>query len=576
MQKTKSNNEFENKIGLVRNNRIKPIKNIPHHIDRLYTFKDQVRCCFCGGKKCKHENFRNHKNPYLIGLNSDLVTESLVASQRPSTILLEKYEIIKQFKEKNIGLIVNLQREGEHPYCGPNGHLEENGYSYNPQDFISEGIDVILGGWKDMDVPDSMLHMLNLVKDMYEMIQIKQKKVLIHCHAGYGRTGILLACYMIFTSSKTVKQIVNEIRSVRKKCIEKTAQYEYCETFDKYVNRGRLVFTKTKRSLEYHLFNQTLFILPHSIQIRLEEEYKHIPRLVIDIIDKLSLLIVSGKTDFKKEKIKNDILSINYSNSLNINSKSNQIISNNELIEVNVSHSTITDAILGLSSWTKEDNNLLEYFKTSINNGVWYVIKNFNNVDVLIELLWDWLDDSVITVIPPSKILSLFSDNLFEQEIDKYNEILEEGLRKSKIEFLLEVIRNKFNYNEYYIICFVAIFINKAFINSKDSDFSSVEKILYKFCVLFLGYGLHYYYEYYYNKEFKVTENSQGKYSFSGNYAHDNIILNSQSGNQSRIINNYDKKHLYSRVYSAYLMVKLLKFIIGVIKEKIDLGVNFN
>ncbi len=131
-----------------------------------------------------------------------------------------------------IGLIVNVQRQGEHPYCGPNKGLEEiSGFTYKPEDFTTEGIRVRLSGWKDMNVPDSIPFMLEIVKDMLKCVKEEGKKVLVHCHAGYGRTGIVLACYLIFTTTKSVDKIVKEIRAVRSQCIQKKSQLEYCKTF---------------------------------------------------------------------------------------------------------------------------------------------------------------------------------------------------------------------------------------------------------------------------------------------------------------------------------------------------------
>ena len=43
----------------------------------LYTLKDTFMCLFCGGKKCKHENYKNHPNPAINGLNCDQIDENI-------------------------------------------------------------------------------------------------------------------------------------------------------------------------------------------------------------------------------------------------------------------------------------------------------------------------------------------------------------------------------------------------------------------------------------------------------------------------------------------------------------------
>jgi protein tyrosine phosphatase domain-containing protein 1 len=136
----------------------------------------------------------------------------------------------------NIGLIVNVQRQGEHPYCGPNNGLEKmSGFTYLPESFTTEGVRVRQSGWKDMNVPDSIDFMVEIVKDMQHAIKEEKKKVLVHCHAGYGRTGIVLACYMLYTSTKTAEEVVQEIRTKRSQCIQKKSQMAYITKFQECI-----------------------------------------------------------------------------------------------------------------------------------------------------------------------------------------------------------------------------------------------------------------------------------------------------------------------------------------------------
>jgi protein tyrosine phosphatase domain-containing protein 1 len=125
-----------------------------------------------------------------------------------------------------------VQRQGEHPYCGPDKGLEKmSGYSYLPEAFTTEGVRVRQSGWKDMNVPDSIDFMIEIVKDMYYTINEEKRKVLVHCHAGYGRTGIVLACYMLYTSTKSAEEVVHEIRLKRNQCIQKKSQMAYIKKF---------------------------------------------------------------------------------------------------------------------------------------------------------------------------------------------------------------------------------------------------------------------------------------------------------------------------------------------------------
>ena len=114
----------------------------------------KIHCTFCGGKTCKHEDYRRtipneamkmahlqlgqvplEKYYVFEGLNSHFVVQNVIASQRPSSSLIKRYNIIEQFKEQNVVAIVNLQEQGEHPYCG-DGILAKTGFSYDPEEDI--------------------------------------------------------------------------------------------------------------------------------------------------------------------------------------------------------------------------------------------------------------------------------------------------------------------------------------------------------------------------------------------------------------------------------------------------------
>ncbi len=75
-------------------------------------------------------------------------------------------------------MIINLQIEGEHAYCGPNGGLEPtSGFAYDPEVFISNNINCKICGWQDMEVPDSRYFILDIVKDIAITIKEEEKNV---------------------------------------------------------------------------------------------------------------------------------------------------------------------------------------------------------------------------------------------------------------------------------------------------------------------------------------------------------------------------------------------------------------
>ncbi|KAJ3112185.1 hypothetical protein HDU96_004853 [Phlyctochytrium bullatum] len=109
------------------------------------------KCLFCGGDKCKYENWRlwtgDPAHPNAIdGLFSNWITDDILAMQRPNTILINDYGLVEKFKELNIGAIFNLQKIGEHEFCGP-GLEPRTGFSYDPEVWMGAGISYFNYGW---------------------------------------------------------------------------------------------------------------------------------------------------------------------------------------------------------------------------------------------------------------------------------------------------------------------------------------------------------------------------------------------------------------------------------------------
>ena len=114
-----------------------------------FSFNNIYFCLINCKKNCKYEDYKKRKIPNLIeGLNCDQIDDYLYASQRLTNQLIKKYDLIKKFKELNIGLIVNCEEEGEHPYCGTAYHdgLDKNGFSYSTVELENNGITVLSCG----------------------------------------------------------------------------------------------------------------------------------------------------------------------------------------------------------------------------------------------------------------------------------------------------------------------------------------------------------------------------------------------------------------------------------------------
>lgn len=312
-------------------------------------------------------------------------------------MLIAKYDLITQFKQKKIGLIVNVQRPGEHPYCGPNKGLDiPSGFTYSPSLFTSEGIEVKLSGWKDMNVPESLSFMLDIVKDMAKVIKKKHKRVLVHCHAGFGRTGIVIASYKMFSEHITAEQAVKELRAIRRQCVQSRSQMKYCQTFHEYLMRLRKIFNTEKTPISLYLKNQNDLDIGDNVDIPYN---KYVPLMIIHTLNHILDLYRKGLTD----------------------------------------NLTIIKALNG----TIEIKSDIEHYFTpiieNINNGNWDVLQRYDDIGLMVELLYKWLTESVYCCIDQLNINQLFSLEEFkaaEHDDEIKLELLEYNLSKYQIEII--------------------------------------------------------------------------------------------------------------------------------------------
>jgi len=95
---------------------------------------------------------------------------------------------------------------------------------------------------------------------------------------------------MLYTSSDSVEQVISKIRSIRKDCVQKKEQYQFCEIFSEYINKARILFDlyniyndrPEKKPLEHFINNQREILF--GIQARLLE---YIPIIIYKTLEKL-------------------------------------------------------------------------------------------------------------------------------------------------------------------------------------------------------------------------------------------------------------------------------------------------
>ena len=394
-------------------------KKIKKDVKKNIEFKKQFKCFFCGGKKCPYENYLNNPNSAIEGLNCDLIENCIYAGQRPCNFLIHKFNLVQSFISKNIGLIVNLQMQGEHPNCGP-GELDHlSGFSYNPSLFTSDGIKVKIYGWREFSQPDSIDFILDIVKEISFTIKKERKRVYVHCHTGNTRTAIVVACYLIYNDKLTATDACELAKHYREKFFEKKEQKKYCKQFEEYINSLREIFTTEKMSVGWFVKNQW------DLELRDSEENKanYIPNLIYKSLNRLIELKNNPKRPY----------------------------SNNALYK----------ALNGSLEITDDTFIQIKHMMKKINAGFWEAIDKCESTVIISELLFVWMDESVKYCINPNRIMKVIHNEVFTNNID----IILTG-KTSNVELFYEIytlIKRCFRKIEIEIFKFLAEFIEKVY-----------------------------------------------------------------------------------------------------------------
>ncbi|XP_076229638.1 uncharacterized protein LOC116423884 isoform X1 [Nomia melanderi] len=253
---------------------------------RRYT-PQAIQCAiFCGGSRCKYENPKAWPPVHMAIQNifSHWVTDDVLAMARPNTEQIIKKDIIAQFQGWSIKTIINLQTPGEHASCG--GPLEESGFTYDPNVFMRNGIYYYNFALKDYG-DATMGKLLDMVKVV--AFGVQEGRVAIHCHAGLGRTGVLIACYLIYSLRVRANDAIRFVRMKRPSAIQTRGQILCIQEFEHFVLPQMIVFPLSSAigdrkpcSLQSHLKKQ------HNVLHGYEQRtFKHIPKIVFTICERI-------------------------------------------------------------------------------------------------------------------------------------------------------------------------------------------------------------------------------------------------------------------------------------------------
>lgn len=478
--------------------------------NQIFKIKNSNTCLFCGGENCKVEDPNLYDKCAIKGLNSDLFYDCIFASQRPSTALIKKYDLIKSFKENNIKLIANCEVHGEHPNCGPNRGLEnDSGYAYSPSLFISEDIDVLNCGFEENTPPFTLDFMLDVVKKISFVIKYKNGKVLVHSHSGNGRTCLVIACFFIFYFNKTADESINELRNVREKAISSDSQVEFIHKFEIYMKILKNVFTDKQITIDNHIKNQ--IILDYNFN-KNQNSALDIPYIVSSIFNKNQF----GNQMLDSKDALSKLINIQYIPKILIKCL-DKIIQIRD--QQGLQNGALYQTLNGKNSVIEEDNIQLNVIKKNINENNWELLDQNDNLLIITELFFSWLNENVIECINPKKIerlwykcSKLFNENSIINSNNSINKpdskresvdtsAFDEFMRgsnpipKNKIYKFISIFQLIFSKTECEIIKFISLFLLSIYprVNTENTSADLIreyKRFVYKLCFFLLGFNL--------------------------------------------------------------------------------------
>ncbi|KAJ4934665.1 hypothetical protein JOQ06_007450 [Pogonophryne albipinna] len=266
-----------------------------------YVVPGHMQCSIgCGGPACKYDNpnYWSDNQQAITGLYSSWITDHLLAMSRPSTEIIKKYHIIDQFRRDGIKTVINLQIPGEHASCG-NPLEPESGFSYRPEVFMENNIYFYNFGWSDYGVANLTM-MLDIVKVMAFALQ--EGKIAIHCHAGLGRTGVLIACFLAYATRMTANQAILFVRAKRPNSIQTRGQLGCVRDFVQFLAPLRSVFSCAEPRFNPVTLSQYLNRQRHILHGHERKELRHLPKIV-RLVSRLLLDIAENR-----QVIEEDIL----------------------------------------------------------------------------------------------------------------------------------------------------------------------------------------------------------------------------------------------------------------------------
>ena len=208
-----------------------------------------------------------------------------------------------------------------------------------------------------MKVPH-LNHIINTVQLMMSVLQ-SGGKIAVHCHAGYGRTGVAIVCTQLYRNSElTPETAIANIRRHRKHCVQTAKQQAFVSTFYHYIREKRIVYPTYPLTLKGFLEAQGVIL--HGMEWK---QLQYCPKLIHVICSRINSLTPS--------------------------------------------YQALSEAVLRPVIPTE---TIISSYKSSLNSSIWKDIDLETDLSILCTLLFDWLETALLD--PPLLFTSTTSQLL--------------------------------------------------------------------------------------------------------------------------------------------------------------------
>lgn len=205
-----------------------------------------------------------------------------------------------------------------------------------------------------------MLTMLNIVKIMDSVIS-GGYKVLVHCHAGMGRTGLTIGCYMLYSREYTnVDEVMEIVQKKRAKAFTNKRQRLFVGLFNQLLVELRVLFPSEEKDrvvLDEYLQKQGYLL--HGNRRR---KLRNCPILVFEVCERVALM--------HKRRL--------------------------------ISEQGVADAIICRSKGDLEAE--IQALKSALNKWDWVALYNCDNPVVLVQTMFDFLEGLALPAVDSDRV----------------------------------------------------------------------------------------------------------------------------------------------------------------------------